>query len=131
MDRLPVRTELAASKKSHSVFVKNSIAEITKEKYLESRYINTKENLADIPTSGMNSTELKDCSIWWNGPNWLEEDSTCWLTWNVQRIDQEMMEETQSMEIGPRALYEATMITESPDKAHTTLFAIVFLANIS
>ena len=65
------------SKKPLSVFVKNYFAEITKEKNLEFRYINIKDNPADIPSRWMNSTELKDCLLWWNGLKWLEEDSTC------------------------------------------------------
>ena len=84
------------SKKPLSVFVKNRIAKITKEKNLECRHINTKENASDIPSRGVNSTELKDCSFWWNGPKWLETGSTSWPTWNVQRFDQKITKQTQS-----------------------------------
>ena len=84
------------SKKRLSVFVKNRIAKITKEKNLECRHINTKENASDIPSRWMNSTELKDCSFWWNGPKCLEKSSTSWPTWNIQRYDQEIIKQTQS-----------------------------------
>ena len=110
------------SKKPLSVFVKNRIAEITKEKNLEFRYINTKENPADIASRGMRSAELRDCSLWWNGPKWLEEDLPNWPIWNVPYSDPETIEKIQSEETGPRILFETTMMTEAPQEAHNTPF---------
>lgn len=102
------------SKKPLSIFVKNSITKITKEKNLEFRNINTKENPADLPSRGINSTELRNWS------KWLEEYSTCWPTWNEQRIDQEAIKQIQSKETGQRIPYEVTMVTESQEETHTT-----------
>ena len=73
----------------------------------------------------MNSTELKDCSLLWNGPKWLEEDSTLWPTWNTEKIDEEMTKQIQSEETEPRILYEATTITKPPDETHATPCGIV------
>ena len=108
------------SKKPISIFVKNSIAKITKEKNLEFRNINTKENPADLSSRGIKSTELRNCSLWWNGSKWLEEYSTCWPTWNEQMIDQEAIKQIQSKEAGPKIPYEVTMVTESQEETHTT-----------
>ena len=65
------------SKKLFFVFTKNRFAEIIKENNFEFHCINMKDNPADIPSRLTNSTELKDCLLWWNGLKWLKEDSTC------------------------------------------------------
>ena len=62
------------SKKLLSVFVKNRITEITSEKNVEFRYINTNDNPADLPSRGMSSKELKQSTLWWNGLEWLKDD---------------------------------------------------------
>ena len=98
------------SKKPLSVFVKNRVKEIRKEENLEFRYINTKENPSDIPTRGLSSLELKDSLLWWKGPQWLEKDPKDWPTWNVEKIDKEVLEAIQSEE---KVLYEATMVSEA------------------
>ena len=51
------------SKKPLSVFVKNQIPEITNKKNVESRYINTKDDLTDLPSRRMNSKELKQSTL--------------------------------------------------------------------
>ena len=51
------------SKKPLYVFVQNRITEINSEKDIEFRYISPKENPADIPSRGMNSTNLKNCTL--------------------------------------------------------------------
>ena len=83
------------SKKSLSVFVKNRIKKITNEKNVEFRYINTKNNLADLSSRGMSSKELKQSILWWNGPEWLKDDSPSWATWNVEEINQETIDKIQ------------------------------------
>ena len=60
------------SKKTLSVFVKNRITETKNEKNVEFRYINTKNNPADLPSRGISSKELKQSTLWWNGREWLK-----------------------------------------------------------
>ncbi|XP_062538788.1 uncharacterized protein LOC134207082 [Armigeres subalbatus] len=36
------------------------------------------ENPADIISCGMLATELKDCTVWWNGPPWLSQPNRFW-----------------------------------------------------
>ena len=47
------------SKKPSSVFVKNRITEITNQKNIKFRYINTKDNPADPPSRGMSKAMNK------------------------------------------------------------------------
>ena len=55
--------------KTTSVFVNNRIKEITESKDIVFKFINTKENPADLPTRGLSGAALKDCKLWWNGPS--------------------------------------------------------------
>ena len=73
------------SRKPLSVSVQNRITEITSEKDIEFRYANTKENPADIPSRGTNSTDLKNCTLSWKGQEWLIEDLELWPTWNIEK----------------------------------------------
>ena len=47
------------TKKPLSVFLRNRLTEITREKNVEFRYIHTKENPADLPSRGLSSNNLK------------------------------------------------------------------------
>jgi hypothetical protein len=64
------------------VFVSNRVTEI-KEKTanVHIRYINTKENLADLGTRGVGYDQL-EASIWFKGPPWLNDPEEDWPTWN-------------------------------------------------
>ena len=97
-------------KKPLSVFVKNRITEITNEKNVKFRYINTKDNPEDLPSRGMSSKELKQCTFWWNGPEWLKDDLPSWPTWNVEKINHETIEKIQSEVKGPTTQYEARIL---------------------
>ena len=90
--------------------MKNRITEITNEKNVEFRYINTKDNPADLPSRGMSGKELKQSTLWWSGPEWLKDDLPSWSTWNIEKINQETMNKIQSEVKGPTTLYEATVI---------------------
>ena len=55
------------AKKPLSVFVRNRLTEITREKNVELRYIQTKENSVDLPSRGLFSNDLRRNSLWWKG----------------------------------------------------------------
>ena len=71
------------NKDGKSVFVKNRVEEILAESNISFRYINTKDNPADLPTRGISFDDLKDNQLWWHGPRWLSQDKTCWPTWDT------------------------------------------------
>lgn len=61
------------SDKKLPVFVKNRIDEM-KTFPGEFRYVNTKDNPADLLTRGISAQELKESKLWWSGPRWLQTD---------------------------------------------------------
>ena len=91
-------------KSKKPVFVKNCITEITNEKNVEFRYINTKDNPADLPSRTMTSKELKQSTLWWNGPEWLKDNLHSWPTWNVEKTNQETIDMIQLEVKGPITL---------------------------
>ena len=71
--------------------------------------MNRKGNPADLTSRGMSSKELKQSTLWWNGPEWLKDDFPSWSTWNVEKINQKTIDKIQSKVKGPVTLYEATI----------------------
>ena len=65
-----------------SVFVRNRINEIQKQDDVEFRYINTKENPADLASRGCKMSTLKSSRLWWTGPEWLTKDPSEWPMWS-------------------------------------------------
>ena len=100
------------SKKPLSVFIQNRLTEITNERNIEFRYINTKFNPADLSSRGISSQDLKESKLWWNGPDWLADKQESWPIWNVLPIDQKIMEDIQSEIKGPKMLYETSGIAQ-------------------
>ena len=100
------------TKKPLSVFVQNRITEIKQSNDLEFWYIYTKENPADMPSRGTTSDELKDSSLWWNGPEWLKAGIDTWPTWNVQTIDKRVMDDITSEIKGPKTLFETSAVVQ-------------------
>ena len=100
------------TKKSLSVFVRNILTEITSEKNVEFRYIHTNDNPADLPSRGLSSSDLKENSLWWKGPEWLKQDQISWPTWNMPKIDKKTLERIQSEVRGSKTLYEASAIAQ-------------------
>ncbi|XP_064633630.1 uncharacterized protein LOC135491588 [Lineus longissimus] len=42
------------------------------------RYVPTKENPADLPSRGVRAKDLAESSLWWDGPEFLQRDSSEW-----------------------------------------------------
>ena len=42
------------------------------------RHVPTKLNSADIPTRGMTVDDLKECNLWWTGPDFLQKAPETW-----------------------------------------------------
>jgi len=74
-------------KDNTDVFVRNRVSEITEKDGITFQYINTKHNLADLPTRGMSIAELKTSKLWWNGLEWLIQEKAKWPQWNTEIFD--------------------------------------------
>ena len=55
-------------------------------------YVPTNQNPADIPTRGMDVSEISQSKLWWNGPAWLQQPQNLWPKWNIPsvKLDTEM-----------------------------------------
>ncbi|XP_074648976.1 uncharacterized protein LOC141904297 [Tubulanus polymorphus] len=59
------------SDKKLPVFVSNSVTQIKLVNIDEFKYCPTKDNPADILSSGICAADLQNCDLWWKGPHWL------------------------------------------------------------
>ena len=72
--------------KDFQPFVANRIGEI--QMFTEPsqwQHVSTVENPADLCTRGASTSELAECSLWWNGPDWLTNDFSEW--WKIKVPD--------------------------------------------
>nr|CAH7734508.1 unnamed protein product [Callosobruchus chinensis] len=61
------------------VFVSNRIAEIQRCTNVQQwAQVSSSDNPADLVSRGINATELKQCTLWWNGPSWLVHKQADW-----------------------------------------------------
>ena len=60
-------------------FVSNRVAKITRNVPTEKwRHVPTTSDPADIALRGMKPQLLTQSQLWWNGPEWLAQDSSSW-----------------------------------------------------
>ena len=95
------------------VFVRNRVSEITLQNDIAFRYINTKQNPADLPTRGISASELKTCKLWWNGPEWLLQKTSEWPQWNTEVIDLANEDENKDKE---QIIYEMSSLQPEVSK---------------
>lgn len=65
--------EWTKTNKELPVFVRNRVKEIQTYKDVSVSYVNTKENPADVATRGSTLDDLSKNTLWWHGPEWLNE----------------------------------------------------------
>ena len=71
---------------------------------------------ADIATKGLTTSEIKECSLWWNGPSWLDWGESSWLTGNVADVTPEMLEEIQGEIKGAKTRVKISTVTAAIDE---------------
>ena len=60
-------------------FVGNRVAEIQQHSDpMNWYYVPSKMNPADLVTHGLNLKQLIENNLWWNGPEFISKDSSCW-----------------------------------------------------
>ena len=65
--------------KDFRAFMANRVGEI--QMFSDSQqwqHVSTEQNPAHLISHGINAEDLKDNSLWWNGPQWLLEDKDSW-----------------------------------------------------
>ena len=111
------------STKPLPTFVENRLKEIKKHEDIQFRYVNTKENPADMASRGKTLRDLRNDELWWHGPNWLQKMEDSWPHWEVPIINKEVLENLAKMEKEPKILYEVSNIAgdgppeEKPDRS--------------
>ena len=97
-------------------FVANRIGEI--QMFTEPsqwQHVSTEENPADLCTRGATPSELAECHLWWNGPDWLTKDFSEWSKMEIQNRLREMPEMKTSKK-KERASVRATLLTCYPQE---------------
>ena len=74
-DSTIVLSWLAAEANCWSTFVANRVAKIQEIDFLEWNHVGTHDNPADIASRGIDPSKLKNCSLWWSGPQWLTTEN--------------------------------------------------------
>lgn len=76
-------------------FVANRVVEITSNVNSDQWYhVQSTDNPADIASRGMLVKDLKECDVWWKGPEWLSEEKIQLTKPNVVPTDLEKKKET-------------------------------------
>lgn len=84
-------------------FVANRVAKIQKFSAIhEWRYVNTKENPADMASRGLEPAELIQNELWWHGPTWLLE--------STEDSDQNSLSKAFETTVGQRKTFVAMNI---------------------
>ena len=60
------------------VFVKNRISDIKENKDIVFRWVPSEQNPADLASRGCSLDDLRQSSLWWNGPKWLCKSENEW-----------------------------------------------------
>ena len=63
-------------------YVRNRVTEIQELSNSQWHHVPGKDNPADFASRGLSPRQLKDETLWWNGPTWLWKHSTSWPSSN-------------------------------------------------
>ncbi|XP_037821167.1 uncharacterized protein LOC119610134 [Lucilia sericata] len=78
-------------------FVANRVATILEKVGNKSWFhVASNDNPADIATRGLIPSELRENTLWWNGPKWLRLDKSCWPT---SLLEYETSEESKRVQV--------------------------------
>jgi len=104
--------------------VENRTKEILREKNIMFRFIAFNDNPADIATRSLTASEIKECSLWWNGPSWLDQGEPSWPTGNVVDVTPEMLEAIQGEIKGAKTRVERSTVAAAIDEDQLSLFGM-------
>lgn len=79
---------IRAEPRNWKTFVANRVSTIQQSISIQSwRHVPTADNPADCASRGLDVLSLQTFSLWWNGPKWLEKDSTHWPSSKTSTIE--------------------------------------------
>ena len=78
--------------------------------------VKSKENPADLVSRGVDATILKDSSLWWNGPTWLQKEDSFW-----PRCAEITETSTERKTVKPTRV--ASLLTQASDEELFTRFS--------
>ncbi|KAJ8967171.1 hypothetical protein NQ314_003043 [Rhamnusium bicolor] len=62
-----------------NTFVSHRISQIQRISNVSHwRHVSSNENPADLISRGLNENQLSDTTLWWQGPTWLQLESSTW-----------------------------------------------------
>ena len=74
-------------------FVANRVAEIRESSEpLDWKHVPGKQNPSDIASRGMPASQLKNCDLWWRGPEFLHKDKEEWPKTKIPGLQSEQPE---------------------------------------
>ncbi|XP_055842769.1 uncharacterized protein LOC129909721 [Episyrphus balteatus] len=78
---------------SWQTFVANRTAEILKNTAVTDwSHVVSGENPADLATRGVSPVDLRESSLWWNGPHWLLKPQSIWPQTKLEPVDESNLE---------------------------------------
>ncbi|XP_011687493.1 PREDICTED: uncharacterized protein LOC105449810 [Wasmannia auropunctata] len=116
-------------------FVANRVSEIqTNLSQASWRYVDSKNNPADSASRGLTVAELKDNSLWWSGPFWLQEHSTKWPEQpHILMTDEGMEQRPLISHLAQSHTVERDLpskFSSWPKLLRVTAYCLIFLNNI-
>jgi len=79
------------------------------------QHVSTEENPADLCRRGATPSELAECSLWREGPEWLTREFSEWSKIQIQNRSREMPEMKTSKKKGQESVC-ATLLTCNPQR---------------
>lgn len=81
-------------------FVANRVCQILESTSIEQwMHVKTGDNPADVLSRGVTPQELHNQKLWWQGPQWLSEDSTTWRKEPILLPEDEALPEKRPMRL--------------------------------
>ncbi|XP_037815968.1 uncharacterized protein LOC119606507 [Lucilia sericata] len=101
---------------SWNTFVANRVSTILQTVGVDNwNHVASHDNPADVASRGCNADELKDDTLWWNGPSWLKEVASKWSTTDKHFITQAEAKVSQSFTTTVNTHPTLDTNTENPD----------------
>ncbi|XP_051169415.1 uncharacterized protein LOC127286855 [Leptopilina boulardi] len=81
-------------------YVRNRVSFIQDQlPHAQWRFIKGKENPADCASRGLAISQLKDHTLWWNGPSWLSDSSDQWPSPKLKEDSSAQLEERPGLSL--------------------------------